>query len=68
MRLALKTVIQNDGDFMDLILPHIILFMRSEAIVAVSVTIYVFWDVTSCIMVKEYGRFGGTCCLHHHGR
>jgi hypothetical protein len=24
----------------------------------------VFWDVTSCSMADEYGRFGGTCHLH----
>jgi hypothetical protein len=52
VRLALKTVVQNDWDFMELILPNIILLMRSVVIVAVTVTIDDFWDVTSCIMVK----------------
>ena len=50
MRLALKVVIQNDGDFVDVILPYITLFIRSEVIVAVTVTIVIFWDVMSCII------------------
>jgi len=67
VRLALKVIIQNDGDFVDVILPYITSFMRSEVNVAVTVTIAIFWDMTSCIMIK-IGRFGRTCCVHHHGR
>jgi hypothetical protein len=57
VRLALKGVVQNDGDFVDLILPYITLFTRFEVIVAFIVTIAIFWDVTSCIMVKRILTF-----------
>jgi hypothetical protein len=53
MRLALKVDIQNYGDFMDVILPYVTLFMRSEVNVAVTVKIAIFWDVSSCIMIKN---------------
>ena len=53
MRLALKVVIQNDGDFVVVILPYITLFMRSEFNVAVTVTVAIFGDVTSCGMLKN---------------
>ena len=52
MRLALKVVIQNDGDFLDVILPYITFFMESEANVAVTVRIALCWDGTSCVMIK----------------
>jgi hypothetical protein len=51
VRLALKVVIQNDGDLVSVILPYIALFMRSEVNVAVTVTITFFWDVTSCSFI-----------------
>jgi len=50
VRLALKVVIQNDGDFADVILSYITLFMTSEFDMEVNVTIAIFWDVTSCII------------------
>jgi len=51
VRLALKVVVQNDGDLVNVILPSITLFMRSEVNVAVTVTIAFFWDVTSCSFI-----------------
>jgi hypothetical protein len=27
----------------------------------------VLWDVALCSVVEVYGRFRGTCCLHHQG-
>jgi hypothetical protein len=37
---------------------------------AVNVKVPVFWDVSPCILVDKYLRFGGTYCLqlHIHGR
>jgi hypothetical protein len=26
--------------------------------------IEVFWDMTPCLFVNRYPRFGGACCLH----
>jgi hypothetical protein len=28
----------------------------------------VFWDVTPCVVVARYQRFGAICCLHLHTR
>jgi hypothetical protein len=28
----------------------------------------IFWDITPCSPLKLNQRFGGTCCLHLHGR
>jgi hypothetical protein len=54
VRLALKVIIQNYGDFLDVILPYIItFFMRSEVNVAVTLRIAICWDGTSCIMIKN---------------
>jgi hypothetical protein len=36
-------------------------------VMAVTMKITVFWDVTPCNLVDIY-RFRLTCCLHHQGR
>ena len=42
-------------------------YVRMNAITAVLMKSYVFWDMTLCRLVYMYKHFGGICFLHLHG-
>jgi hypothetical protein len=42
--------------------------MRYELHRTVNMKIMILWNVTPCSFVGVYQDFGGTCCLHLHGR
>jgi hypothetical protein len=39
-----------------------------EVLTAVVMKSSIVWDITPCSPLKVNRRFGGTCCLHLHGR
>jgi hypothetical protein len=41
-----------------------VLFARVEVLMAVKMSMLLFWVVTPCGIVGRYQRFGWTCCLH----
>jgi hypothetical protein len=46
---------------------EIFLYVRFEVLMAASMDMTVFWDVTSCSVTEIYRRFRAAYCLHHHG-
>jgi hypothetical protein len=44
---------------------RIIVCMRFQVLMVVSMKMNVFWDVVPCGPVQVYWCFGGACCLHH---
>jgi len=43
-------------------------YVRFEVLIAVTVKVSIFWDVTPCNLACMYKNFRGTCCLHLLGR
>jgi hypothetical protein len=41
---------------------------ENEAVTAANMQSIIFWDMTPCSLVEVLQRFGGTYCLHFHGR
>jgi hypothetical protein len=43
-------------------------YVGCEVLIAVVMKSSMFWDITPCSLFKVNRRFGGTSCLHLHGR
>jgi hypothetical protein len=47
---------------------NMLFFVGFEVLTADVMNSSIFWDITRCSPFKVNRHFGGTCCLHLHGR
>jgi hypothetical protein len=52
--------IQECSDLQEEICTKLIWSVEIEVLTAVTMECAIFWDITSCILVKVHRRFGGT--------